>query len=70
MRARADKQVEFKKDKKFATICAAAKTSAEATEAARALAPELARQLADVGMFSMFVPKDICLLYTSDAADE
>lgn len=59
MRARADKQVEFKKDKKFATVCAAAKTSAEATEAARALAPELARQLADAGMFSMFVPKDI-----------
>ncbi len=59
MNARADKQIEFKKDKKFAAICAAAQTSAEATEAARALAPELARQLADAGMFSMFVPAAI-----------
>ena len=59
MTMQANKQVEFEKDKKFAAICAAAQSQAEATEAARALAPELARQLADAGMFAMFVPKDV-----------
>jgi alkylation response protein AidB-like acyl-CoA dehydrogenase len=57
--AQANLKVEFQKDKKLSAICTAAQNQAEATEAARALAPKLARQLADAGMFSMFVPEAV-----------
>jgi len=43
----------------FATVCADAAGQAEATEQAGQLAPELARRIANIGLFSMFVPKQI-----------
>jgi alkylation response protein AidB-like acyl-CoA dehydrogenase len=43
----------------FAALCAEAAREAEATEQARQLSPELARRIANIGLFSMFVPKQI-----------
>ena len=43
----------------FAALCAEAAREAEATEQARQLSPELARRMANIGLFSMFVPKQI-----------
>ena len=52
-------QVAMLGDTAFEKACAAAAEASAATEAARALSPKLARQMADANLFSLYVPEDI-----------